>query len=117
MSKSFITRSQNQNASSNHSNELQKKIDPQAQLDWINNQKIDQGFGVFNNSSSAGNDVAQMFAKDEKRKEDSKDASIQMKKDSAIWPAERDQVAQAKENGDNGNSNFPGGFDDFLCMC
>jgi len=60
MSKSFINRSQNQNTSSNHSNELQKKIDPQAQLDWINNQKVDQGFGVFNNDLQVGNDVAQM---------------------------------------------------------
>ncbi len=70
MLKSFINRSRNQNTGSNHSNELQKKIDPQAQLDWINNQKVDQGFGVFNNDLSvgqgeSGNDVAQMSAKDE----------------------------------------------------
>ncbi len=54
MSKSFINRSRNQNTRSNHSNELQKKIDPQARLDWINNQKVDQGFGVFNNDLFSG---------------------------------------------------------------
>ncbi len=110
MSKSFINRSRNQNTSSNHSNELQKKIDPQAQLDWINNQKVDQGFGVFNNSST-GNETAQMFAKEEKRNEDGKDAGIQMKKDNVVWPAERDmteQVAQAKDNGGGGYDNFQG---------
>ncbi len=106
MSKSFINRSQNQNTGSNHSYELQKKIDPQAQLDWVNNQKVDQGFGVFNSEQSGANDVAQMFAKDERKKEDGKDASIQMKKDNLSWPADRDQVAQAKDNG--GVGNFPG---------
>jgi Bacterial toxin 23 len=102
MSKSFINRSQNQNTSSNHSNELQKKIDPQAQLDWINNQKVDQGFGVFNTEQSAGNETTQMFTKDEKRKDQGKDAGIQMKKDDIVWPAEIDmneQVAQAKDAG------------------
>ena len=104
MSKSFINRSQNQNTSRNHSNELQKKIDPQAQLDWINNQKVDHGFGVFNNSYN-GNETAQMFAKDEKRNDEGNDASIQMKKDDIVWPIEQDmanrrnQVMQAKDDG------------------
>jgi len=66
MSKSFIDRSQQQNSSSTQTDTPQKKIDPQAQLDWINNQKVDQGFGVFNNSSS-GNEVAQMSQQEDEK--------------------------------------------------
>ncbi len=104
MSKSFINRSRNQNASSNHSNELQKKIDPVAQMQSIKNQKVDHGFGVFDNGS-AGNETAQMFAKDENRTKE-ENASVQMKKDNVVWPAERDmamgkQVTQAKDNDSN----------------
>ncbi len=56
----FIDRNQQQNSNNNQSETTQKKIDPVAQLKWINNQKVDSGFGVFNNDQPA-----QMFASDE----------------------------------------------------
>ncbi len=61
MSRSFISRSRNQNTVSNHSNELQKKVDPQAQLDWIHNQKVDQGWGIQDFQLNE-NELAQMYS-------------------------------------------------------
>ncbi len=55
MSKAFINRTQQQNAESNQTETSQKKIDPVAQLKWLNNQQVDQGWGV----------PAQMFANEE----------------------------------------------------
>jgi len=102
MSRSFISRSRNQNTSSNHSNELQKKIDPQAQLDWINNREIDYGFGVINNDlpavqAESGNETAQMFAQDENRIKNQKEESIQKKSDDGFGDA-------MYQSGDIGNN-------------
>ena len=107
MSRPFISRSQNQNIGSNHSNVQQKKIDPQAQLDWINNREIDYGFGVINNDlpavqAASGNETAQMFAKDENRYEVGKNTGIQMKKDDVVWPAELDISAMGARDDQEG---------------
>ena len=60
MSKAFIDRNQQQNSDSNQLEIKQSKIDPVAQLKWLNNQQVDSGFGLFNNSQPA-----QMFASEE----------------------------------------------------
>ena len=60
MSKAFIDRNQQQNSNENQTDIAQKKIDPVAQLKWLNNQKVDQGWGVFNNDQPT-----QMFAQEE----------------------------------------------------
>jgi len=74
MSKAFIDRNHQHPDSSrdndNQSDTLQKKIDPVAQLKWLNNQKVDQGWGVFNNDQPT-----QMFAKDEEEE------AVQMQED------------------------------------
>jgi LysM repeat protein len=106
MSRSFISRSRNQNTNSNYSNELQKKIDPVAQMQWLNNQQMDGGWNTFD-SNLVGNQPAQMFAQDEIKTKNRKDESIQKKSDNAVWPIERDManmnknVAQAKDNGED----------------
>jgi Domain of unknown function (DUF4157) len=55
MSKAFIDRTQQQNVESNQTETSQKKIDPVAQLKWINSQQVDQGWDI----------PAQMFAQEE----------------------------------------------------
>lgn len=55
MSKAFIDRNQQQNSANDQSATTQKKIDPVAQLKWINSQQVDQGWGI----------PTQMFAEDE----------------------------------------------------
>jgi hypothetical protein len=69
MSKAFIDRTQQNNFSNNQSDTLQKKIDTESQLRWVNNQKVDQGFGVFNNNAT-GSKVDQKFAKDAEEEPD-----------------------------------------------
>jgi len=78
MSKAFIDRTQQNNSSDNQSDTLQMKIDTESQLNWVNNMKVDQGFGVFNNNSK-GSEVAQKFAKDEE--EDPTQAKAQEKEE------------------------------------
>jgi hypothetical protein len=65
MSHSFIEQNK-RNASSTQSEPLQKKIDTESQLNWVNSQQVDQGFGVFSNNNAQ---VAQMKTPDEKLKE------------------------------------------------
>lgn len=66
MSRGFLNRNNHQNSSSDNDFENQKKIDPEAQLNWINNQQVDSGFGVFNLPvNEQGKQPAQMFAKEE----------------------------------------------------
>ena len=55
MSKAFIDRNQQQNSNNNQSETTQAKVDPVAQLKWINSQQVDQGWGI----------PTQMFAQDE----------------------------------------------------
>jgi len=66
MSQDFLQRNHQNNANSNSSTIQQKKLDMQAQLDWLNNQKVDQGFGVFGNSDSQ---TTQLKSPEEKKKE------------------------------------------------
>jgi len=53
MSQQLKTPDQQLNAESRQSATQQKKIDPVAQLNWINNQKVDQGWGIFDNNQPA----------------------------------------------------------------
>jgi hypothetical protein len=65
MSHSFIEQNK-RNASSTQAEPLQKKIDTESQINWVNSQQVDQGFGVFNNNTSE-NVVTQMSAVKEKQ--------------------------------------------------
>ncbi len=65
MSKGFLNRNYQNNTDSNNNAIPQKKIDPVAQQNWLNNSKVDEGWGVFNNNSD-GNNTAQMQSQDEK---------------------------------------------------
>ncbi len=56
MSREFLNRNHQQNSDNNNNIENQKKIDPVAQLKWLNNQQVDAGWGL---------DPAQMFAREE----------------------------------------------------
>ena len=54
MSQSYIDRSQQNNTSITPDETTQKKIDPVAQLKWLNSQNGDQGFGIYGDNLPAG---------------------------------------------------------------
>ncbi len=68
MSQDLKTHDQQVSAENQQSVTQQKKIDPVAQLKWLNNQQVDQGWGV----------PAQMFAREEEESEQT-EPEIQMK--------------------------------------
>jgi len=54
MSREVLNRNHQQNSDSENTIENQKKIDPEAQLNWLNNQQVDEGWGL---------DPVQMFGR------------------------------------------------------
>ena len=50
MSKEYLKRPQQNTA--NNTAELQKKIDPVAQRNWINNHSVDPGWGIYGDNPS-----------------------------------------------------------------
>jgi len=71
MSREFLNRNHQQNSDNDNSAENQRKIDPEAQLNWLNNQQVDQGWGL----------PAQMLAREE---EQQTEPEIQMKQSSSL---------------------------------
>ncbi len=100
MSQDLKTHDQQVNAESQQSETQQKKIDPVAQLKWLNSQQFDGGWGVFNNlpAGRQGEQPVQKFAKEEE--EDIPAGAIaqeglQLKSNEVVWPAERDAARMA----------------------
>jgi hypothetical protein len=118
MSKAFIDRNQ-QNSDSNQEETKQAKIDPVAQLKWINNQKVDSGFGVFNNlpAGGQGSQPTQMFAQDEEEeavqaKAEDLSAGMQMKEEEELLQgkAEDEEELQMKGGPVKGSSGTQTGI-------
>ncbi len=102
MSKAFIDRSQ-QNSDNNQSDTKQAKIDPVAQLKWLNSQQVDSGFGVFNNSQPT-----QMFAQEEEEE------AVQAKAEDEelIQGKAAEEELQMKEGPAKGSSGTQSGIPD-----
>jgi len=78
----------------------QKKIDPVAQQNWLNNQQVDQGWGVFNNLPAGGQSEQpiQKFAKEEEEDllaEVNIQEGLQMKPENSL-STEIDSAIQAR---------------------
>ncbi len=79
MSQDFLNRNNQNNANSDTI--LQKKPDAQTQLGWVNNQKVDQGFGVFGGNPTTST-TTQLATKEEDpiTKEEAKKKLVEYKK-------------------------------------
>ncbi len=96
MSQSFINRRTQNNSFTTQTEELQKKVDPQAQLDWIHNQKVDQGWGIQDFQLNE-NELAQMYSNNQVAQQEAVRVGT--------------TVAQAKDNDVENYDNIPDEID------
>jgi hypothetical protein len=90
MSQQLKTPDKQVNAESQQSATQQKKIDPVTQLNRVNNQQVDGGWGIFSNlpAGRQGEQPVQKFAKEEEEE-------LQMKPENSL-SSDIDNAIQAR---------------------